>query len=320
MDWLAHKHALLTHLPVATGLLLPWALLAAQRPGRGIRPWWTVARYLGWMGLAGMLGAFLTGYPSLVRRGYLPAQRLLPSLSPATGGPATWHLLLALGSLVLAGAAVWAMNRPRREHQSLGKLALALGLLWCAVLLMAGHTGDELARGARPAAPAPLPAPVPAKAVAPAPAAPAPPPAAGQQPTARILDYTALEPLHPDPVKSLAHGGRWVRAWVTPGAAAAYRAGQALPAGAVVVLSSVEERWGRPGPDPGPLCALESTPDGPVLTYYWGRVPPSQRKETGGEAQAYWRGADARLESCRACHAQGMADPARRSRWRPARR
>ena len=318
MDWLAHNHTLLTHLPVATGLLLPWALLAAQRPGRGIRGWWTVARYLGWMGLAGLVGAFLTGYPRLLQKGLVPPHRLLPPLSPATGGSVAVHLLLALASLVLAGAAVWAMNRHRREHQSLGKLALGLGLLWCAALLLAGQTGDHMARPFREAATAP-PAAAPVKVAVPVPA-PVPAMVAADQPSARILDYTALEPVHPDPVKSLAHGGRWVRAWVSPQAAAAYRSGQPLPVGAVVVLSSVEERWSRPGPEPGPLYALEATDKGPVLTYYWGRVPAGQQKETGGEGRAYWRGDDARLGACRACHAQGIADPARRSRWRPARR
>ncbi len=61
MEWIALKHALLAHLPVATGLLLPWALFASQRAGRGIRPWWTVCRYLGWVGLLGLLAALTSG-------------------------------------------------------------------------------------------------------------------------------------------------------------------------------------------------------------------------------------------------------------------
>ena len=68
MDWIALKHALLSHLPVATGLLLPIALMASQRPGRGIRPWWTVARYLGWAGIIGTFAAVVSGKSS-VRNG-----------------------------------------------------------------------------------------------------------------------------------------------------------------------------------------------------------------------------------------------------------
>jgi hypothetical protein len=56
--------------------------------------------------------------------------------------------------------------------------------------------------------------------------------------------------------------------------------------------------------------------DGPSLTFYWPRVPLDRRRETSGEARAYWRGPDAHLDACRACHARGMAEPAQRSRWR----
>jgi hypothetical protein len=135
----------------------------------------------------------------------------------------------------------------------------------------------------------------------------------------RALDYASLESIHPDPVKSLAHGGRWIRAWASPEAAAAYRTGQALPQGALVVLSSAEERWGRPGPEVGPIYALEMKASGPELTFYWSRIPMARRPEFGGDSRAYWRGNDTHLEACRACHAAGMADPAQRSHWRPKR-
>lgn len=310
MDWIALKHALLSHLPVATGLLLPWALLASQRAGRGIRPWWTVARYLGWVGLVGLVAALASGLAAGRMHGLISPGHLIPRPAAGTGPDALLfrHAVGAAGAALLAGPVMWALNRARKDHQSLGFLALLLGLAWSAALLWTGHSGYALAHPNRT-----LPAPVPpVKAVE----LPPPPVDPEAQAPLRALDFAALEPLHAEPVKSPAHGGRWIRAWANPAAAAAYRAGQTLPPGALVVLSSLEDRWGRPGTEAGPLYALDMTGDGPSLTFYWPRVPLDRRRETGGEARAYWRGPDAHLEACRACHAGGMAEPAQRSRWR----
>ena len=318
MEWIALKHALLSHLPVATGLLLPLPLFAAQRAGRGIRPWWTVARYLGWAGILGTIGSFVSGYASARFLALIPSGRMLPQWvwGPGPDGLLLRHSLLGSASLLLGLAAIWAMTRPRKDHQSLGLLALGLGLAWCVALLAAGEGGYRLSHHhVRLVSPA-------ITVVQPLPAEPAPPravpdPEAGLP--VRALDYAALEAIHPDSVKSLAHGGRWIRAWASPEAAAAYRAGQPLPQGALVVLNSVEDRWGRPGPEGGPLYALELKAKGPSLTFYWGRIPMDQRPAFGGDSRAYWRGDDAHLEACRTCHAEGMADPAQRSRWRAKR-
>lgn len=319
MDWIALKHALLSHLPVAAGLLLPWPLLAAQRPGRGIRPWWTVARYLGWMGLLGAVVSLVSGLASARFLGLIPAHRLLPAPGVGHGPEALLfrHAVLAGASLLVGLAAIWAMNRSRKDHQSLGFLALVLGLGWSALLLMAGDAGYRLAHGSQAHEVKPLDAPA---QVPPAPVPqtlPVPAVADGEERApVRALDYAGLEAIHGEPVKSPAHGGRWIRAWASPEAAAAYRAGQPLPEGALVVLSSMEDRYGRPGSETGPLYALEMKPSGPSLTFYWARIPMEQRRAFGGEAKAYWRGTDAHLEACRSCHAGGMADPAARSRWR----
>jgi len=320
MEWIALQHALLSHLPVATGLLLPWALLASQRPGRGIRPWWTVARYLGWAGILGTLGAFLSGFAKGRVSALPPVQHLLTALFSGSSGADVLlfrHLVLGVASLLVGIAALWAMNRHRKDHESLGFLALVLGLAWCAVLLVAGEGGYRLAHQG-PGAPGTKPP------VSSAPGASTPSvlwvvrdPDADRP--VRALDYASLEPIGPDPVRSQAHGGRWIRAWASPETAAAYRAGEPLPQGAFVVLSSAEDRWGRPGNDPGPLYALELKASGPALTFYWPRVPMNNRREFGGDSRVYWRGSDAHLEACRACHASGMADPAKRSRWRPKR-
>jgi hypothetical protein len=319
MERFALQHALLAHLPVALGLLLPWALVASQRPGRGIRPWWTVARYLGWAGIIGNLGAFLSGLasgrlsPQLSR--LRPLQRLLSGSGPDT--LLLQHALLGGASLFLGVAALWAMNRQRKDHESLGLLALVLGLVWCAVLLATGERGYRLAHGA-----ARVPVALPPVSTAPLQPAPSHSREALDPESVlpvHALDYASLEPLHPEPVKSLAHGGRWVRAWASPEAASAYRARQPLPVGAFVVLSSTEDRWGRPGPDPGPLCALEMKTAGPAFTLYWPRIPMEHRPEFGGEPRVYWRGGEARLETCHTCHAAGLADPSKRSHWRPKR-
>lgn len=313
MEWIALKHALLSHLPVATGLLLPWALLASQRAGRGMRPWWTVCRYLGWVGVLGLLAALLSGLSAGRVHGLVAAGHLLPA--PASGWGADGllfrHAVSASAALVLALPALWSMNRARKDHQSLGFLALLLGLIWSVALLATGYSGYNLAHRDRIVPPAGV--------AALAPVA-APVVDAEAQAPLRALDYGALEAIHAEPVKSPAHGGRWIRAWADPAAASAYRAGGALPPGSLVVLSSLEDRWGRPGTEAGPLYVLEAKASGPSLAYYWPRVPVDQRRETGGQARAYWRGSDAHLEACRACHANGMADPAQRSRWRVPRR
>jgi hypothetical protein len=321
MEWIALKHALLSHLPVAAGLLLPWPLIASQWSGRGIRPWWKVARYVGWAGLVGTLGALVSGLARGRSLGHISVHRILPELASGSGpeGLLFRHALLAGISLLLGLAAMWAMSRHRKDHESLGILALVLGLAWSALMVVTGEYGHRLAHGqwraaTAVAAPAATPAPAPANpSVSKVDSDPE-----SERPL-RVLDYAGLEPIHPDPVKSLAHGGRWVRAYATPEAAAAYRAGGTLPQGALVVLSSVEDRWGRPGPDAGPICALEMKAAGPSLTFYWARIPVERRREFEGDSRVYWRGSDAHLDSCRTCHVAGMADPAKRSRWRAKR-
>lgn len=316
MDWIALKHALLSHLPVATGLLLPMALLASQRPGRGIRPWWTVARYLGWAGFLGILGAFVSGFASGRLLGFIPPHRFLPmpAWGPGVDALVFRHALLGGASLVVAVGALWAMTRSRKDHQGLGVLALLLGLVWSAVLLLCGESGYRLAHGGRVRVPAQVAAP----AVAPPLLVQVPP--VEQDPESKVpvraLDHASLEPIHPQPVKSAAHGGRWIQAWANPEAAAAYRSGQSLPPGTFVVLSTLEDRWGRPGAEIGPLYALEMKAAGPSLTFYWPRIPMERRQAFGGDSRAYWRGNDPHLNACRTCHAAGMADPAQRSRWR----
>jgi hypothetical protein len=311
MEWFAVKHALLAHLPVAAGLLLPLALVAALRPGRGIRPWWTACRYLGWAGLLGLLASLFSGWALARAQGFLIPGHWLPQ---GATPDLRRHLLFSAAALPVAVAGLWAMHRPRKEHQGLGVLPLFLGLIWAALSLMTAWTGERLAHPVPGLARLPLPRPAPA---APAPPRPAPPPVADPEAEVpiRALDYAALDPAQPAPVKSLPHGGRWIRVWVTPAAAEAYRTGAPLPEGALIVMSTVEDRWGRPGPDPGPLYALEMKNGSPRFTFYWSRIPEASRAEFGGAARAYWRSPDPHLAACLACHAQGPAPIGQRSTW-----
>lgn len=307
MDWFSFNHHALVHLPVAAALLAPIALLASQRVGRGIRPWWTASRFVVLMGCLGILASILSGFLLARRTGVIPAGAWLV---PGTG-PARLHQVLALASLGLGLLALRFMNRNRLDHQGIGILPLLLGVLWSAGLLLTGHLGGQMAHARPPEA---------AQArLAPAP----PPPPADPEADAplRALDYARLEPTHLEPVKSPPHGNRWIRVWVTPSAAEAYAAGRPLPPGAMAVLSTLEDRWGRPGYDAGPLYSLEVLPGGRTsLSLYWPRVPEARRGETGGADRVYWRGSDPALKACLECHGGGIAPARDRSQWRVPRR
>ena len=313
MEWITPRHSLFTHLSVAVALLLPLALIAAQRPGRGIRPWWTTCRYLSWAGVLGGLLASAIGILQAHAMGLLPQGVYLAPHGTGLTQLFRQHQLYALASLALGLLCLRSVFRKRQDYQGIGFLSLFLGLLWSGVTLVAIYRGDLLTWTANSSA---------AKAKQEALAAPvAKPPApivADLEAKAplRALDYLSLDPMHVEPVKSLPHGNRWIRVWTSPEAAQAYRQGKPLPVGALVVMSSVENRWNRPGTQPGPLYALEIKPEGkPELTFYWPRVPEARRNETRGAERAYWRGDAPELQACLACHAEGMASSKDRSRW-----
>lgn len=306
MDWISFNHHALVHLPVAAAVLAPIALFASQRPGRGIRPWWTVSRFLVLMGSLGIVLSMVSGLLAARRGGAIAAGAWL---APGPwNAPLRLHQVLALAALLIGLLALKLMNRSRQDHQGIGVLPLLAGLLWSGAVIYGGWLGGGLAHAPRPVLEAAkLPAPPPHDPEADAPL--------------RALDFARLEPTHTDPVKSPPHGNRWIRAWVTPSAAEAYAAGRPLPVGAMAVLSTLEDRWGRPSYEFGPLYILESQPGGRTsLAFYWPRVPESRRGETGGADSAYWRGADPRLQACLECHAGGIAPVRDRSQWRVPRR
>ena len=325
MNWMAglgNNHTLLAHLPLAAVLMLPIPILAALRGGRGIRPWWITCHYLAWAGVLTSLAAVLSGF----LRGWSHGPAFLGALwgsgDQARNDLLRLHLADGVASLLLGLVCLQSLYRHRLEHQGIGLKPLLLGLLWCAGVLTTFYTGTLLGvPGPRLIAPA----------VAPRPAAPAAPAAqasshlAAQDPEAsaplRALDFASLTGLHAEPVKSAAHGNRWIRVWITPAAAQLYQAGQPLPPGTLAVMTTVEDRWGRPGYDLGPLYALEIKADGkPSFTFYWPQVPAARQGATQGAQRAYWRGDDPGLNGCRACHAQGAAAAKDRSRCGPPRK
>jgi len=305
IDWTALDHGLFVHLPIAAAILLPAALIAAQRPGRGIKPWWTTCRYLAWTGVVGAGLAALSGFWTAHASHVLPAGEWLAKGSVRNPSLFQVHQWTGLASLVLGALTLRSLHRKRQDHQGIGVLGLFLGLLWTGAGLAAGYSGTLLERPApsKPKAPPSEPQAVPVK--DPEDAAPI-----------RALDYGRLVPMHPAPVKSVPHGNRWIRVWVSPSAESAYREGGQLPEGSMVVMSTVEDRWGRPGYDQGPLYAMDVKPGGkPSFIFYWPRVPEARRSETMGAERAYWRGDDGNLKGCYACHGEGIAPLKDRSKW-----
>ncbi len=316
LEFLAFKHPMLVHLPVGAAILLPLALVAAQRPGRGIKPWWVTCRYLTLIGFFGTVVAMASGWLWARSLGLIPPGRLwAPHLANPTADQwlqvAFWkHQVAALASLVLGLSTLFAANRRRLEHQGLGLLPLLAGFLWCGASLTAGYYGGRMAHPLVTSSLSTSPVPAVAEAVDPEAEFPV-----------RALDYGSLEPIQAEPVRSTTHGNRWIRVWVTPSGADAYREGKPLPPGAYAVMSSLEDRWGRPSFESGPLYMLETLADGkPSLTYYWPRVPEPKRGETGGQASAYWKGRNPNLETCMGCHVKGQAPLDERSSWKTPRR
>ena len=304
--WMAGLHGWALMFAVAAAALLPFPLTAAQRPGRMSKPWWTASRYLAWVGLSASLFALATGQALAKTLGLLEGGWILRG----EWSDLRMHQYLGGASVFFGYFCIRALYVERKEHQGLGPLALVFGLVWALTSFCAGRSGFKI-KAARDATAAT---------------------ATGRQQSGadegararsgrlfRILDYASLTPIHAEPVRSPAHGNRWVRAWVSGGAAEPYAKGERLPDGSLAVLSSVEDRWGRPTFETGPLYYLEVLAGGRSrVGVYWANVPEPKRAEFGGLARVNLLEPDERLKGCLACHANGPADAGARSRTRPA--
>ncbi|HTL99367.1 MAG TPA: hypothetical protein VL181_11240 [Holophagaceae bacterium] len=302
LDWIAFKHPMWIHIPLACAILAPLALLAAQRTGRGIRPWWTVSRFLAWMGVLGLFPALLSGFLWAKNFGFIPPGKLLAT-KEAMGGLARHHQLWALAAFLLALLTLWATHRGRQDHQGLGFPALFFGCLWAGATMLTGLYGGKMAHpmpGAAPQTPA-------APKTATDPEADLP---------IRYLDFGGLLPVGDSWARIPQHEGRWGRVWITASGVEAYQAGRPLPPGAYAVMSTAVERAAQPGPDPGPLYAVEMLADGkPRFTLYWAAVPEGEQAKFDGQESVYWRSPDPHLQSCASCHAGGVSEPAQRVKF-----
>ena len=192
MDWIAQKHGLFVHLPFAAALLLPVALIAAQRAGRGIKPWWVTCRYMAWAGVLGVAAAVLSGFGAAQLSKRLPAGIFLAKGSLADPTLFQLHQWGAAASLLLGILTLRALHRKREDHQGIGVLGLFLGLLFTGATVAAGYLGTQLAHP-----PPQKPKPAEAK------AAVVKPPDPEANAPLRALDYLRLVPMHGEPVRSV---------------------------------------------------------------------------------------------------------------------
>ena len=140
--WFADRYTWLVHLPVAAALMIPFPIIAAQRAGRGIRPWWTTCRFLAWAGLASAILAALSGFLSARHQGLLPQGILSdPSSLPALFRV---HAYGGAASVLLGAVCLRSLYRQRREHQGIGLIALMFGLLWGGCALITSYDGSLL--------------------------------------------------------------------------------------------------------------------------------------------------------------------------------
>jgi hypothetical protein len=298
LDWMASQHLKVAIFALAASIMLPYPLAASQRPGRGIKPWWTTCRFLSWVGFLAAVFALASGEFLAKKMGLLGDEWILRN----EWSDLRLHQYLGGASVFFGYFCLRAVYISRKEHQGLGPMALSMGLLWAVASIAAGQYGIKLAN-ARIAGPVAEAKPKPD---APQAEEGAAAPTRGR--LMKILDYASLAPMHAEPVRSAPHKNRWVRVWVSHGAAEAYSKGQPLPPNSLVVMSSVEDRWGRPSHEIGPLYTLEALPGGTSrLGMYWSNVPESKRVETGGQDRVNWIGPSEHLAGCMECHSEGLA-------------
>lgn len=314
IEFIAREHPAWVHVPLGMVVGLPLAMLGSFLPKHAHR-WTTTAFFMAAVGLAGSLVALVSGLIWARQINLLPPSGYFPVLTSSTQvlqRMMQLHEIAALAGVVVGSAVLWLLwgrwrplhisteDTAIHVHRQLGRRwwergvgapALLLSLLWLAAWGVCGRLGgimvfgnEEINKAAAAAekakkqdAEADLPI--------------------------RALDYAGLEPTADKPIRSAAHGGRWIRTWVTASGIDAYKAGKALPPGSYVVLSSAEDEKGRPSYDPGPLFMKEVLGDGRVaFSFYWARVPEKLRSQTGGEDSVYWRSPSDKVAACAKCH------------------
>jgi Cytochrome P460 len=127
-------------------------------------------------------------------------------------------------------------------------------------------------------------------------------------PLAVGADYASYVKMNTSPVSSETHGGRLVDTYVNAIGAAAYLDADAeMPAGTVIVKTSVETKDGASTGEAGPIFVMEKRPAGfdPehgdwAYAIHWEAPPPRWAKQFGGPI--YWRSPSRRVAYCVECH------------------
>lgn len=317
IEFIAREHPAWVHVPLGMVVGLPLAMAGSYLPKHAHR-WTITAFFMAVIGLLGSLVALFSGLLWARMINLLPPSGYFPTVT--SKGQVLLrmmqlHEISAMVGVVVGAVIVWMLwgrwkpmhfsgdNTAIHVERQLGRRwwdrgvgfpAFIMSLLWLASWGFCGRLGgimvfgdEEINKAAAAAeklkkqdAEADLPL--------------------------RALDYAGLEPAEDKPIRSAAHGGRWIRTWVTASGIDAYKAGKALPSGSYVVLSSAEDEKGRPGYDPGPLYMKEVLSDGKVaFVFYWPRVPQKLRDQTGGEDSVYWRSPSEKVAACAKCHVDG---------------
>jgi hypothetical protein len=147
MDWLAwyaSRHTWLVHLPAAAAVMLLFPVIAAQRGGRGIRPWWTTCRYLAWIGFLSAIVTVGSGLVSAWSRGLLAQAGIGAPSHPGLPYLFRIHALGGAVTLLLGAFCLRSLYRKRQDYQGIGLPALALAFLWGITSLATVYAGRFL--------------------------------------------------------------------------------------------------------------------------------------------------------------------------------
>jgi len=311
IEFIAREHPAFVHLPIGLVVVLPLAMVASMRSIHRHR-WVTTAFFLAslaWLGGGAALfsGLFWGRQIALIPEGaFFP---VVTSDKQVLQGILRLHEFTALAGFLVGALCVSLLYRAYRRaegkvpadaprapfwHRGVGWPALLCGLVWLGTWGACGKLGGVMVFGSEETNKAAAEAEKAKRADAEA------------ELPIRALDYASLEPVENAPVRSAAHGNRWRRIWVTASGIDAYKAGEPLPPGAYVVMTTYEDHKGKPGFEPGPTYMKEMKADlTTAFAFYWPKVPEALRKDVGGQDYVYWRSPDPNLASCLGCHEKG---------------
>jgi hypothetical protein len=120
-------------------------------------------------------------------------------------------------------------------------------------------------------------------------------------------DYRTYRRLTDRPFRSLDHGNRFVHVYVNAIGAEAYLDAGDIPAGTVIVKTSVQNVDGQPSDIEGPIFVMEKRAKGYAPEHadwwyaiHWASPPPEEMATYKGPI--YWRGRSPRVAYCWKCH------------------